>query len=113
MGLAILAGWVGLVGLLDLTTLLDLTGLVGLRCQIWLFLGIFWIFNLKNLNLKVIPNESMYFHDPKEFNDPQVFNDSKGISIGSMNFDNPKVYGDTSIFELAFFWPIWAILLRI
>ena len=54
MGLAILAGLVGLVGLLDLTTLLDLTGLVGLRCQIWLFLGIFWIFNLKNLNLKVI-----------------------------------------------------------
>ena len=87
------------MGLLDLTTLLDLTGLVGLRCQIWLFLGIFWIFNLKNLNLKVIPNESMYFHDPKEFNDPQVFNDSKGISIGSMNFVNPKIYGDTSIFD--------------
>ena len=27
----------------------------------------------------------------------QVFNDLKVISIGSMDFDNPKVYGDTSI----------------
>ena len=38
-------------------------------------------------------------YDPKEFNDPQVFDDPKGISIGSMDFDNPKVYGDTSIFD--------------
>ena len=38
-------------------------------------------------------------HDPKEFNDPQVLNDPKGISIGNMDFDNPKVYGDTSIFD--------------
>ena len=29
--------------------------------------------------------------------DPQIFDDPKGISIGSMDFDNPKVYGDTSI----------------
>ena len=29
----------------------------------------------------------------------QVFNDLKVISIGSMDFDNPKVYGDTSIFD--------------
>ena len=31
--------------------------------------------------------------DPEEFDYPKV------ISIGSMNFDNPKVYGDTSIFD--------------
>ena len=39
----------------------------------------------------------MHFNDPKELDDHQVFDDPKGISIGSMNFDNPKVYGDTSI----------------
>ena len=38
-------------------------------------------------------------YDPKEFNDPQVFDDPKGISIESMYFDIPKVYGDTSIFD--------------
>ena len=38
----------------------------------------------------------MDFNDPKEFNDPQVFDDTNGISIGSMDFDNPKVHGDTS-----------------
>ena len=27
----------------------------------------------------------------------QVFDDLKEISIGRMDFDNPKVYGDTSI----------------
>ena len=51
------------------------------------------------------------FDYPKEFDDPQVsdglikvisnesmdYNDPKGISIGSMDIDNPKVYGDTSI----------------
>ena len=41
----------------------------------------------------------MGFNDPREFNDPQVLNDPKGISIGNMDFDNPKVYGDTSIFD--------------
>ena len=39
----------------------------------------------------------MDLNDPKEFDDPQVFDDPKGISIGSMDFDNPKAYGDTSI----------------
>ena len=53
------------------------------------------------------------FDYPKEFDDPQVsdglikvisnesmdYNDPKGISIGSMDIDNPKVYGDTSIFD--------------
>ena len=40
--------------------------------------------------LKVISNHSMDFDDPKEFDDPQVFDDPKGISIGSMDFDNPN-----------------------
>ena len=34
-----------------------------------------------------------------EFDDPQAFDDPKGISVKSMDFDNPKVYGDTSIFD--------------
>ena len=37
--------------------------------------------------------------DPKEFDDPQLFDDPKGISIGSTGFDNPKVNGNTSIFD--------------
>ena len=41
----------------------------------------------------------MNFNDPKEFDDPQIFDDPKGISIGSMDFDNSKVYSDTSIFD--------------
>ena len=32
-----------------------------------------------------------------QFDDPQVFDDSKELSIGSMDFYNPKFYGDTSI----------------
>ena len=46
-----------------------------------------------------VSNESMDFREMKEFNDSQVFNDPKEISIGSMNFDNPEVYSDTSIFD--------------
>ena len=34
-----------------------------------------------------------------EFDVPQIFDDQKGTSIGSMDFDNPKVYGYTSIFD--------------
>ena len=30
---------------------------------------------------------------------PRYFMIQRGISIGSMDFDNPKVYGDTSIFD--------------
>ena len=45
----------------------------------------------------IISNESMNFNDPKEFDDLQVFDDSKGKSIGSMDFDNTKVHGDTFI----------------
>ena len=41
----------------------------------------------------------MAFKLPKEFDDAQVFDDPKGISIGSRDFDNPKVYNDTSIFD--------------
>ena len=41
----------------------------------------------------------MYEYDPKKFDDSQVFDDLKEISIGSMDFDNPKLYGDTSIFN--------------
>ena len=40
----------------------------------------------------------MNFNDPQEFDDPQLFDDSKENSIESMDFDNPKVYCDTSIF---------------
>ena len=39
----------------------------------------------------------MYEYDPKKFDDSQVFDDLKEISIGSMDFDNPKVCGDASI----------------
>ena len=41
----------------------------------------------------------MNFNDPQEFDDPHWFDDSKENSIGNMDFDNPKVYGDTSIFD--------------
>ena len=41
----------------------------------------------------------MDFNDPKEFDDPQVLDDQKGIPIGRVDFDNPKVYVDTSIFD--------------
>ena len=39
----------------------------------------------------------MDFNGPKEFDYILVSPDPKGISIGSMDFDDPKVYGDTSI----------------
>ena len=41
----------------------------------------------------------MDFENPKESDDPQVFEYSKGISIGSIDFENPKFYGNTCIFE--------------
>ena len=43
-------------------------------------------------SLKVILNKCVDFDDPKEFDDFQIFDDPKGISIGSMDFDNPKVW---------------------
>ena len=48
-------------------------------------------------NWTIISNESMDFKDPMKFVDPQVYFDPNGILIGSMDFDNPKVYGDTSV----------------
>ena len=40
----------------------------------------------------------MFFNERKEFDYPQVLN-PKGISIGSMDFKNPKVYGEPSILD--------------
>ena len=50
-------------------------------------------------SLKVISSECVDFDDSKEFDDPKVFDDPKGISIGSMDVDNPKVYGVIPIFD--------------
>ena len=58
----------GLVGLVDLVGSVGLVGLMNLLC----FMG------LNGMGCQV----GLY--------------DPKGISIGSMDFDNPKVYGDTS-----------------
>ena len=41
----------------------------------------------------------MDFNDPKEFDDILVSPDPKRISIGSMDFDNPKVNGDKFILD--------------
>ena len=41
----------------------------------------------------------MDFNDPKEFDDILVSPDTKGISIGSKDFDNPKVNGDKFILD--------------
>ena len=48
---------------------------------------------------KVFPNRSRFFDDQRDFDDSQVFDDPKGISIGSIDFENPKFYGNTCIFE--------------
>ena len=58
-------------------------------------------------------DESKDINDPKEFDDPKVFDDSKETSIGSMVFDNPKVYGVSSMYDVLVyftsvsvgFWP--------
>ena len=47
----------------------------------------------------VISNKSMDFNDPHLLNDPQAIDDPKGILIENRDFENPKVYGDTSIFD--------------
>ena len=39
----------------------------------------------------------MNFDNPDEFDDPTVFDDLNLFSNGSREFDNLKVYGDTSI----------------
>ena len=43
VGLLCLLGLVGLVGPMGLISVLDFVGMVGLVCQLWLYLGIFWI----------------------------------------------------------------------
>ena len=45
---------------------------------------------------KVISNDEWWF---KGTDDPQVYKWQKVISDGSHDFDNPKAYGDTSIFD--------------
>ena len=41
----------------------------------------------------------MDFYDLKDFNDPhQAFNDPKGISVNSLDFDNPNC-GGAAIFD--------------
>ena len=56
----------------------------------------------------------MDFNDPKEFDDPQTRDDQKGISIESMDFDDPKVYGDNSIFHgLGFFTKSYPLTLAL
>ena len=111
-----LVGLVGLVSLLGLVSLFGLVSLVGMWYQVGPILGTFLLFDLiqkyfemeilslmikKEFDdpqvsdgLKVNSNECVDFDDQKEFDDPQVF-DPKRISIGSMDFDNPRVYGDT------------------
>ena len=49
--------------------------------------------------LVVISNGSMDFNDPNEFNDILEYPDPKGISIGSMDFYNPKVDCDKFILD--------------
>ena len=44
-------------------------------------------------------NESMDFDNPEEFDVPQVVDDPTVVSTESRDFDNPKVYGDTFIFD--------------
>ena len=52
----------------------------------------------------------MEFDDPKYFDDPQASDDPRGIQIGSMDFDNRKVYGDTSITDGLVFPGLWEII---
>ena len=42
----------------------------------------------------IISNESMVFNDPKEFDDPRYSMIKRKFQL---DFDNPKVYGNTSI----------------
>ena len=47
----------------------------------------------------IISIESMDFDDPKEFDDILVSPDPKRISIGSMDFHNPKINGHKFILD--------------
>ena len=41
----------------------------------------------------------MFFDDRRDFDDSQVCDDPKGISIGSIDFDNPIVNSDKFILD--------------
>ena len=53
-------------------------------------------FSFECLNLS---QNELNFNDPKEFDDPRVFDNQKVISKGSVDFEIPKLYGDTSILD--------------
>ena len=70
-GLVGLLGSVGLVGLLGpmgLMSVLDFVGMAGLVCQLWLYLGIFWISCLVQ---KYFFIRSMGFDDPENLMTPK------------------------------------------
>ena len=113
------------MSLVGLISLLGLAALVGQACKVWLIVGTFLLFHVvpyfqmeilalrKEFDelqvadgLKLISNESMDFIDPMEFDDPQAFDNPMGNSFGSMDFDNPKVYCDTSIADGLVFVPL-------
>ena len=75
-----LEGLQGPLGLVGLVVQVGLAGVVILMCQLWPFLGIFWLFNW----IKIYLDGTMVFVDPKEFDEPQVFDYPKGISIGNI-----------------------------
>ena len=50
-------------------------------------------FSFECLNLS---QDELNINDPKEFDDPRVFDNQKVISKGSVDFEIPKLYGDTS-----------------
>ena len=52
----------------------------------------------------------MCLDDPKEFDDLQVYVASKGISFVSIDNDNPKVFGDTSILKVLFLRQLHIVL---
>ena len=52
----------------------------------------------------------MCLDDPKEFDELQVYVASKGISFVSMDNDNPKVFGDTSILKVLFLRQLHIVL---
>ena len=44
----------------------------------------------------LLPLQGVWWILLEKIDDPQVLDDPKGISIGSMNVDNPNVYNDKS-----------------
>ena len=70
-----------------------------------------WSWNPSGLRLQSNPSTTfsseclnlsqteLNFNDPKEFYDKIVFDNQKVISKGSVDFEIPKLYGDTSILD--------------